>query len=356
MKILAVDDDEIALEILKSALVNADYTDITVATSADEALALINNTQDPFDCYLLDIRMPGKDGIELCKTIRSFEEYINIPVLMITALSEQCYIDRAFAAGATDYITKPFHGLELGARIRAADGLSHVVHQEREARLNAEALKEQLDGLHSLRLDEKFDLEDVTGAVDITELENRLLKLPMGNYAMEIVAFKIIEIETIHQTLSSSDFRSLVNSVASCITGAINSPNLQISYVGDGIFVCVIPKSGRKKSSNVATKVKSAVGELEFSDTEGNPITIDVAMGKPSHANLWSSQEAPVGLENAIKRANLNGIDQKAQSNLTSLKNGKEKGPRRHSRPLSMIVPIFKSRLPLMQANGFERR
>ena len=111
MKILAVDDDETALEILKIALINAKYSDVTVARSAYEAMDIIEKHGETFDCFIFDISMPGMSGIELCQTVRNSARHAGIPIIMITALSDQCNIDQAFAAGATDYVTKPFNDL-----------------------------------------------------------------------------------------------------------------------------------------------------------------------------------------------------------------------------------------------------
>ncbi len=121
MKILAVDDDEILLELLAATLQMLGYAEVTTAGSASDALQIIGAEKQPFDCLLFDIQMPEMDGIQLCSIVKSMEPYKQVPVIMITAMTDRSFVDRAFAAGAVDYVTKPFDELELGTRLRIAE-------------------------------------------------------------------------------------------------------------------------------------------------------------------------------------------------------------------------------------------
>ncbi|MEI2806535.1 MAG: response regulator [Albidovulum sp.] len=123
MKILAVDDDAYIRELLLLIISRSGYEDITVAPSGDAALEAIEVADPAFDCLFFDIQMPGMDGIELCTRVRRIDGYEKTPIIMLTAMTERDFIDRAFAAGATDYVTKPFDTLELGVRARNAEEL-----------------------------------------------------------------------------------------------------------------------------------------------------------------------------------------------------------------------------------------
>lgn len=123
MRILAVDDDDLTLAILPILLADAGFENVTLCNSSDAALACIENSKNPFDCFFFDISMPFMHGIELCRRVRVLPGYSRTPIIMLTALSEQSDINEAFAAGATDYITKPFNLLEIGARARKAQKL-----------------------------------------------------------------------------------------------------------------------------------------------------------------------------------------------------------------------------------------
>jgi len=136
MKILAVDDDTLILDLLKSVLLNTGHKDLEVTNSAVEALKMVQRSDTPYECLLLDIQMPEMDGIAMARAVRKISGYEETPIIMLTAMTERRYMEDAFLAGATDYITKPFDVLELGARIRVAAKLS-----EAHARLEENALR-----------------------------------------------------------------------------------------------------------------------------------------------------------------------------------------------------------------------
>ena len=126
MKILVVDDDQLVLSILQLYLAEAGYYDVTVCEGSETALALIENNDVEFDCFFFDIIMPFIHGIALCKKVRNIQGYEETPIIMLTAISDKTDIDEAFAAGATDYVTKPFTMTEIGARVRIAENLVSI--------------------------------------------------------------------------------------------------------------------------------------------------------------------------------------------------------------------------------------
>jgi len=135
MRILAVDNNAIFLDLLTRVLFAAGYDEVTLAQSADKALSRIAASTVPFDCFLLDIRMPGKDGISLCREVRAISAYSGVPILLLTGMTDTIYIDRAFESGATDYISKPLNGLGLGPlranRCEASDWLKFTLEGAR---------------------------------------------------------------------------------------------------------------------------------------------------------------------------------------------------------------------------------
>lgn len=116
-RILAVDDDPFIRELLPKVAARVGCPDVTVAGSGRRALALIAAQPRRFDCLLLDISMPDMDGITLCARIRAQPGYHSTPIIMLTAMTDTDHLQRAFAAGATDYTTKPFDIIDLGARL-----------------------------------------------------------------------------------------------------------------------------------------------------------------------------------------------------------------------------------------------
>ena len=121
MRILAVDDDPIILELIREIIGLSDDQELLTAGSGPEALKLLDDPATPMiDCFLLDIQMPVMDGIDLCTALRKRPEFRTTPVVMLTAMTEKRYVDAAFIAGATDYITKPFDIGDMQRRLRTA--------------------------------------------------------------------------------------------------------------------------------------------------------------------------------------------------------------------------------------------
>lgn len=127
MKILVVDDEPLFLEFLVENLKHMGFCDIAVAMSGEEALRALAAETDPFDCFLLDIRMPGMDGIELCANIREQARYRLAPIIMITSAEAKTHMQDAFEAGATDYLEKPIEIISLRFRIQVAMMLVETV-------------------------------------------------------------------------------------------------------------------------------------------------------------------------------------------------------------------------------------
>ncbi|MDR2600702.1 MAG: response regulator transcription factor [Oscillospiraceae bacterium] len=113
MKILVVDDEKLLVKGIKFNLENEGYQ-VDVAYDGFEAVELARSSS--YDLIILDVMMPELDGLEACMRIRDFS---TIPIIMLTARSEDMDKVIGFEHGADDYITKPFNILELKARIRA---------------------------------------------------------------------------------------------------------------------------------------------------------------------------------------------------------------------------------------------
>lgn len=114
--VLVVDDEEDILELIQYNLEKEGYRVKTVKTG-EECLAIVDKLGP--DIVVLDLMLPGLDGLEVCKRLKRSEATRNIPVLMLTAKSEDSDIVSGLELGADDYITKPFSPKVLIARLRA---------------------------------------------------------------------------------------------------------------------------------------------------------------------------------------------------------------------------------------------
>jgi len=113
--ILIIEDEKDIAELLRVNLSKEGYR-VTSAATGESGIELARS-QNP-DLILLDLMLPGADGLEVCRILKSEEKTVNIPVIMLTAKSEDIDVVTGLVVGADDYITKPFSPKILVARIR----------------------------------------------------------------------------------------------------------------------------------------------------------------------------------------------------------------------------------------------
>lgn len=113
--ILVVDDNPKNLQIIALTLRELNYK-LIIADGGQKAIELSDRYQ--VDLILLDVMMPGIDGFEVCRIIKSNSKYAAVPIIFLTALSEKANLVKGFELGAVDYITKPFNKEELISRIK----------------------------------------------------------------------------------------------------------------------------------------------------------------------------------------------------------------------------------------------
>lgn len=135
MRILLVDDEESLVKGIKFNLENEGY-EVDVCYDGESALMKVRSQS--YNLILLDVMMPKLDGISVCQEIRKFS---NVPIVMLTAKSEDADKLVGFESGADDYILKPFNILELKARIRAILRRSQTSEARKDEFLCSKALK-----------------------------------------------------------------------------------------------------------------------------------------------------------------------------------------------------------------------
>ena len=116
-RVLVVDDDPDVRSLVELKLRLEDL-EVVTAASGEEALAQLS-VQD-VDLVVLDLMMPGIDGVEVCRRIRENPDTSHLPVIMLTARAQEKDVERGFTVGATDYVVKPFSPRELMVRVRGA--------------------------------------------------------------------------------------------------------------------------------------------------------------------------------------------------------------------------------------------
>ena len=164
--ILTVDDEEHILELLKYNLEINGYN-VIQAETGEEALKIINDKK--IDIVLLDLMLPGIDGIQVLKEIRSNENTRRIPVILLTAKNDEIDTVLGLEMGADDYIGKPFGLHELTARIKA--------------------VFRRIEDLYNNEIPENDDLIDMEGIIinrtkHTVTVNNEVIELPLKEFEL----------------------------------------------------------------------------------------------------------------------------------------------------------------------------
>jgi len=153
MKILVVDDEELLVKGIRFNLQNDGY-EVTTGSNGLDAIRLVQEASP--DLIVLDVMMPEMDGLAACSRIREFSD---VPIILLTAKTDDMDKLMGFDCGADDYLTKPFNILELKARIRALLRRSQTKEKEvSETILTIGTISLDLDARNAYRSGQSVDL------------------------------------------------------------------------------------------------------------------------------------------------------------------------------------------------------
>ncbi|UVI30247.1 hybrid sensor histidine kinase/response regulator [Paenibacillus spongiae] len=139
VRLLAVDDDPVNLNVLRTIFTDVSY-EVFTAINGKEALRLLESGS--WDLIIADVTMPVMSGYELTARIRERYSIAELPVLLLTASSQDKDIEAGFRSGANDYVTKPVNATELRSRVRSLTNLKHSVNER--LRMEAALLQAQI--------------------------------------------------------------------------------------------------------------------------------------------------------------------------------------------------------------------
>ncbi|MEK7323207.1 MAG: EAL domain-containing protein [Pseudomonadota bacterium] len=179
MTVLIVDDVPDNVDLLKAMLTKSGFTRVLTAASGKEAMTHLRenmrNHISTVDAVLLDIMMPEMDGYEVCRTMRAFEEWADIPVIMVTANAtwQEKVARESFDAGATDIMFKPIRRVDLMPRILSSLALKKErdLRKSREQELETELAERRI---METRLQHLVNHDDLTGLFNRRRLEQQL--------------------------------------------------------------------------------------------------------------------------------------------------------------------------------------
>ena len=184
-RVLVVEDEASIREMVALNLKMAGW-EVLEAPSAERALELMHKSE-PCDAALLDIMLPGMDGLSLCETIRRDDN--DIGIIIVSAKGQESDKIRGLSIGADDYITKPFSVSELVARLEA---LTRRIKRGASSTKAAEEPEQLVSG--PFVLDEKSRVLYKAGKpIDLTQVEFQIMELFFRNPATALVREKILE-------------------------------------------------------------------------------------------------------------------------------------------------------------------
>lgn len=300
MKILAIDDDPIVIDLLEAMLSDLGHADVTSLQDGRLAIETLTKAHKEFDCILLDITMPNITGIEVCKLIRAEPGLSHIPIVMLTAMRDKGSVDAAFRAGATDYINKPIDVVELETRLRA-------VNHSNEKRKNAGVREVEYPplNLRSInRYEEVVKVDAVDDLIDYTALCNYLAHLSLaGLESRQVLAVKLQDFDQIALRASAQELSFFLSEIADTIAAQFRRYDCMMAYYGDGAFIVVTDKSKLETSVFLEERVSAALNEKNFEYDDGRSLYLDVSIGNPIRPNTSKKQRVRKTFDRAIGRA-----------------------------------------------------
>ncbi len=286
MNILAVDDDPVLLELLELILRQAGHSKVSIAASGFSALEILRHSGQQFDCLILDIEMPGMDGIELCKSIRKMPEYVDTPIIMLTAKSDTPSIEGAFVAGANDYVTKPFDVKNIAARLEIASRMTFQITKAPSHQSHQNAIPQQ-PGYHRFDLTEPLRFSQESRLTDIFSLGNYLLQLPKSRIEGAFVfAVQVDEIELLFDSCTSAEFSNILSQAAEAISKSVKCLHILSAYLGSGTFICISSSEIVQLWPDIETEMESVLNAAPISFGPVGQKPISLTMGRPIHPNL----------------------------------------------------------------------
>jgi diguanylate cyclase (GGDEF)-like protein len=258
MRILIAEDDPVSLQILELTLKNWGY-DVVVARDGCEALQFIESDETP-KMLILDWMMPGLDGPDICRHMRSNPKTSGNYVLLLTARGECRDLVEGLEAGADDYVSKPFVADELKARLQVGrrivalqEELTLRMQELETANLRLSELSFQ-DGLTGVanrrRLDEMFDLEWKRAARE---------GKPLGFLLLDIDRFKLYNDHFGHPMGDAC-----IKSIAWALKNSIKRAGDLVARYGGEEFAILLPRAKQDGLVEIAEKVRLAVGNLRI--------------------------------------------------------------------------------------------
>jgi diguanylate cyclase (GGDEF)-like protein len=242
LRVLIIDDDVGTIRIL--AQVVKDMADVTFATSGMEAVAMAR-TELP-DLVLLDAEMEGMDGFATCAALHAMSGMENVPILFITSHRGVEIELKALAAGAVDFINKPFHPHIVQARVR-----THLTLKRRTDALTRLATMDGLTGIPNRRA---FD----------QALAQEMRRLSRGTAPLSLVLIDVDHFKRYNDFYGHQAGDDCLRAVAATLAGSVRRAGELAARYGGEEFAILLPGSDMNAAIGLAEKVRSGIAGLRL--------------------------------------------------------------------------------------------
>lgn len=296
--VLVVDDVLTNLQVVGSILDGAGY-ETAFATSGQAALQQITVTLP--DLILLDLMMPGLDGLDTCTHLRSNPAYASIPIIFLTASNEKSHLLSAFQRGAADYVTKPFNPLELLARVRIHLELKHT--RDRLA-TTLTTLQQAFQDLQELATtDPLTGLGNRRRFFDLAEMTLRRAERYGGVFG--IILLDLDHFKTVNDTYGHATGDEVLKALGRLIPNLMRQSDCCCRFGGEE-FVILLPETGLHESLMVAERLRQAVEHLQIPvvGQATSPATKPAAMVRPTmSAGVAIYRRTDMEVDDVVNRA-----------------------------------------------------
>ena len=282
MNILLVDDSEDFRDITDALLNDAGYPDIANAGSAKEAFDILHlddaaAAPAPADLILLDILMPGIDGIEACARIRNDSRYVDVPIIMLTNLDDIDSLAKAFVAGANDYVTKTNDRVELLARIRSALRLKGELDRRKARERELFDFIANWGDRHAPTW-----IDDATGLLR-GEIGEAYLTATSehGTEQASIIALAVDRLDAYRASRGEAATRDMLSRIAHAVQRTQASIGAVAASYRNGLIILVVPELNASAARQLAEALRSSVSRLRHANPEAiaaDHITASVAV------------------------------------------------------------------------------
>ena len=273
--ILVVDDTEINIDILLE-LLSGSY-EVSVATTGQIALEVVE--EEKIDLILLDIIMPDMDGYEVCKQLKSNEKTKEIPVIFITAKSDEDSIEKAYDIGGSDYVTKPFRPKELMARVR----------KELQLRRYQEELKFMASTDPMTKLYNRRYFSDISQQI--------LALAKRDQTAVSLIMLDIDKFKNINDTYGHQAGDDAIIALSERLKAHQRKSDIICRFGGEE-FVILLPETSMEQAAIVAEKIGADVEHTLLNIAPDTNINLTISLGV-SQVNI----DDETSIEPALNRA-----------------------------------------------------